>query len=105
MEKSTGVRINKLDHIDNFNDIDSLSALISACDVVVTVSNSTAHIAAALGKPTLVLLPKASSTFWYWHRQTEHSPWYPTVRLIRKDELGDWEGVMDAVTLTLAGIQ
>ena len=105
MEKSTGVRINKLDDIDNFNDIDSLSALISACDVVVTVSNSTAHLAAALGKPTLVLLPKASSVFWYWHRQTEHSPWYPTVRLLRKDELGDWPSVMDAVTLTLAGIQ
>ena len=43
--------------IDNFNDIDGLAALIQACDVIVTVSNTTAHLAAALGKPVLIMLP------------------------------------------------
>lgn len=96
--------IHKLDDIDNTQDIDGLAALISACDIVVTVSNTTAHLAAALGKPVLVMLPQASATFWYWHRHDECSPWYPTVRLFRKDEAGDWETVIDAVTLTLAGL-
>lgn len=103
-EASTGVRLQKLDDIDNFKDIDDLAALINACDIVVTVSNTTAHLASALGKPTLVLLPQTSAVFWYWHRESEHSPWYPTARLFRQNELGDWPSVMDALTLTLAGI-
>jgi tetratricopeptide (TPR) repeat protein len=103
-EAKTGVKIHKLEDIDNFSDIDALAALISACDIVVTVSNTTAHLAGALGKPTLVMLPQSSAVFWYWHRQSEQSPWYPTARLFRKDELGDWPSVIDAITLTLAGI-
>ena len=104
LETSTGVHIQKIDDIDNFTDIDDLAALINACDIVVTVSNTTAHLAAALGKPTLLLLPQTSAVFWYWHREGDQSPWYPTTRLFRKDEFGDWAGVIDAVTLTLAGI-
>ena len=104
LEADTGIRLQKLDDIDNFKDIDDLAALINACDIVVTVSNTTAHLAAALGKPTLVLLPQTSALFWYWHRQSEHSPWYPSARLFRKDELGDWPTVIDALTLTLAGL-
>lgn len=104
LEATSSIRVQKLDDIDNFSDIDDLAALIYACDIVVTVSNTTAHLAAALGKPTLVLLPQTSAVFWYWHREGDQSPWYPTTRLFRKDELGDWAGVIDAVTLTLAGI-
>ena len=39
-----GVEILKLEEIDNFNDIDGLASLIDACDFVVSVSNTTAHI-------------------------------------------------------------
>jgi tetratricopeptide (TPR) repeat protein len=103
-EAGTGIRLHKLDDIDNFQDIDDLAALISACDIVVTVSNTTAHLAAALGKPTLVLLPHTAALFWYWHRESEHSPWYPSARLFRQDSPGDWPSVIDALTLTLAGL-
>jgi tetratricopeptide (TPR) repeat protein len=103
-EAKTGIHIKKLDEIDNFTDIDDLAALIKACDIIVTVSNTTAHLAAALGKPTLVLLPQTSVVFWYWHREGDQSAWYPSVRLLRKEDTGDWASVIDAVTLTLAGI-
>jgi tetratricopeptide (TPR) repeat protein len=96
--------IQKIDDVDNTDDLDGLAALIAACDIVVTVSNTTAHLAAALGKPVLVMLPQSSAVFWYWHRQGDKSPWYPTARLFRKEEIGDWPSVIDAVTLTLAGI-
>jgi len=46
-----GVQVLHLDDIDNTNDIDGLAALISACDAVITVSNTTAHLAGALGRP------------------------------------------------------
>ena len=85
-----GIDITKVSEIDNENDIDQLAALISACDVVVTVSNSTAHLAAALGKPVVVLLPH-HTPLWYWHLDTARSPWYPTVTLLRQEAPGNWE--------------
>ena len=49
LKESTGVEVSHLDDVDNYQDIDGLAALITACDAVVTVSNTTVHIAGALG--------------------------------------------------------
>jgi tetratricopeptide (TPR) repeat protein len=100
-----GVNIHNFDEIDNHNDLDGLAALIGACDIVVTVSNTTAHLAAALGKPVIVMLPNNDALFWYWHRDSHTTPWYPSARLFRRSDSGRWEDVIDAVALTLAGIQ
>jgi ADP-heptose:LPS heptosyltransferase len=100
-----GVSIHHFDEIDNHNDLDGLAALIDACDIVVTVSSTTAHLAAALGKPVLVMLPNNDALFWYWHRDSHTTPWYPSARLFRRSDSGRWEDVIDAVALTLAGIQ
>ena len=100
-EQTNGICIRCLDDIDNKNDIDSLAALISACDIVVTISNVTAHIAAALGKPTLVMLPNSPSLFWYWHRERTDSPWYPTAVLIRQAQRGEWEDVIEIARAAL----
>ena len=62
---------------------ESTPALIRACDVVVTISNTTAHLADALGKPTLLMLPTGVARHWYWHEGRSDSPWYPTIELIR----------------------
>ena len=52
------LRFIKLEEIDNFNDIDGLASLIDACDFVVSVSNTTVHIAGAIGKKTYLMLPQ-----------------------------------------------
>ena len=80
--------------VDNFNDLDGLAALIAACDRVITVSNTTAHLAAALGKPVIVLLSWSPGLLWYWHIDRADSPWYPTVRLLRQETAGDWGAVV-----------
>lgn len=100
-EQTNGIYVRRLDDIDNKNDIDSLAALISACDIVVTISNVTAHIAAALGKPTLVMLPNSPSLFWYWHRERSDSPWYPTAALIRQTQRGEWQDVIEIARAAL----
>jgi tetratricopeptide (TPR) repeat protein/ADP-heptose:LPS heptosyltransferase len=100
-----GVNIHHVDEVDNYDDLDGLAALIDACDIVVTVSNTTAHLAAALGKPVVVMLPNNDALFWYWHRDSHTTPWYPSARLFRRSDSGRWEDVIDAVALTLAGIQ
>jgi hypothetical protein len=94
--------LQKLDDIDNFHDIDALAALVNACDIVVTVSNTTAHLAAALGKPVIVMLPASPSLFWYWHLDRSDSPWYPSAVLLRQNHPGDWGGVIATASAALA---
>lgn len=88
-EMKTGFKILRPD-LDRKNDIESLAALITACDYVVTVSNVTAHITGALAKQGFVLLPAGKGLMWFWHRETEQSSWYPTLRLVRQSKHSDW---------------
>lgn len=101
VQQATGTAIRHLDDIDNLQDIDGLAALISACDLVVTVSNTTAHLAAALGKPVIVLLPW-HTPLWYWHLDDDTSPWYPSARLLRQARPGDWTAAINAAAEMLA---
>ena len=56
-EEQTGIKIIQCGSVDNREDLDGLAALIEACDLVVSTSNVTIHLAGALGKDTWVLLP------------------------------------------------
>lgn len=96
-----GISIQHADGVDNFHDIDALAALINACDIVITVSNTTAHLAAALGKPVLVMLPNSPSLFWYWHLNRTDSPWYPSAVLLRQSVPGEWGDVLSTAKSAL----
>jgi ADP-heptose:LPS heptosyltransferase len=67
-------------------------AVISLLDVVVTVDTAVAHLAGALGKRVLILLPHAAD--FRWMRVSDTTPWYPTARLLRQPAFGDWDSVM-----------
>ncbi len=77
-ERSIGVKISSVKDIDVFSDIDGLLSIIKACDVVITTSNVTAHLAGAIGKKTFLLLPYSKGRFWYWHEE-KVSTWYPCI--------------------------
>jgi len=85
--------------VDQLANIDLFAAQIAAMDQVITIDNSTAHLAAALGLPVWVLLPFAAD--WRWLEKRETSPWYPTMRLFRQPQLGDWTSVIESVLLNL----
>jgi tetratricopeptide (TPR) repeat protein len=85
--------------VNQFSDIDLFAAQVSAMDLVVTIDNSTAHLAGALGVPTWVLLPFAAD--WRWMGDREDSPWYPTVRLFRQLTHGGWQSVLARVQESL----
>lgn len=72
--------------VDATNDLDGLAAQLGALDAVVTVSNSTAHLAGALGVPTTVLLPQRFPVYWHWGYAGGQTPWYGSVRLLRNPE-------------------
>jgi tetratricopeptide (TPR) repeat protein len=86
-------------HAIGLVDFSDTAALIDQMDLVIAVDTSTAHLAAALGKPVWLL--NRFDTCWRWMLDTDRSPWYPTVKIYRQRRSGDWEGVVDAVRTDL----
>lgn len=91
LKSAHGVDIATVEDIDNFNDIDGLAALIAACDLVITGSNTTAHLASALGKETLLILPRVRGKIWCWQSAGGASLWYPSIRIFGQSEQGRWD--------------
>lgn len=76
--------------VDTLGDIDDAAAQIAAMDLVVTTSNTCAHLAGALGVPCFVALPALADAHWYWFADRADSPWYPSLRLFRAATPADW---------------
>jgi tetratricopeptide (TPR) repeat protein len=83
-------------------DFAQTAALVSCLDLVITVDTSTAHLAAALGRPTWMLLPHLPDFRWLLDR--EDSPWYPTMRLFRQPQSPDYASVIERVRSELAAM-
>lgn len=80
-------------------DFADAAALCECMDLVISVDTSVAHLSAALGRPTWILL--AYHADWRWLLDREDSPWYASVKLHRQAKLGDWRGVFDRVAADL----
>ena len=89
LRERLGVNVQQAMGVDVFHDIDGLLALIDLCDVVVTIDNVTAHLAGALGKAGVVLVPTGRGRYWYWGGE-ERSLWYPSLELVYQEGDGDW---------------
>jgi hypothetical protein len=85
--------------LDYFNDINSLAALISICDEVITCSNVTAHIAGRLGVKTYLMIPRSFGNIWYWNSVSGYSRWYPSVKIFRQEVDGDWVHLIEKIKL------
>jgi hypothetical protein len=82
------------------DDLVRLARAFRACDLIVTVDTMAAHLAGALGVPVWTLL--SSDPDWRWMEDRNDSPWYPTMRLFRRDAGASWDPVVDAVASALA---
>jgi ADP-heptose:LPS heptosyltransferase len=91
LKDNFGFELIEMTDIDNFNDLGRLAALINACDFVVTTSNVTAHIAGALNKKTYLIIPETKVRVWYWGTNENSSLWYPSIKILRSDNLKDWK--------------
>ena len=89
-------------HIDTNKDIDAVVAQIAALDIVVSVSNTTVHLAGALGVPVWTLVPLGPSRLWYWLNRQPDSLWYPSMRLAWQEEIGVWDAAVDKVAVALS---
>ena len=98
VEDELNVRVEHFDDVDNMNDIEGLAALISVCDVVLTVSNTTAHLAGALGAPVIVMVPLGRGHIWYWFPDRPASPWYPRLQVRHQGQGQSWPDLIAELT-------
>lgn len=81
--------------VDPMKDIDAQAAQISSLDAVITIDNTTAHLAGALGIPSYVILPLDPD--WRWGLESDKSYWYQSLKLIRNNEFNDWNAAVKRV--------
>ena len=92
MEKKLAKEIFTNHKIDCFNDIKGVASLINSCDLVITISNSNAHIAGKLGIKTFLMLPYSDGKLWYWGTNDDKQiPWYPSIIPIRCNNQNNWK--------------
>jgi tetratricopeptide (TPR) repeat protein len=92
LKKQHLIEVTQYKKVNNQMDLDGLASLISACDLVISADNTTVHLAGALNIPCWILLSIAPS--WRWLSGVTLSPWYPSIRLYRQQQLGQWGGVL-----------
>jgi hypothetical protein len=84
------------------DDVLEAAGRMLSLDLVLSVDSMPAHLAGALGVPVWTLLRHEAD--WRWMEGRDTSPWYPSMRLIRQQRPGDWEGVVQQVRKGLVAI-
>lgn len=87
--------------VDALKSLDAAAAQVAAMDLVITVSNTAAHLAGAQNVPVWTMTPSGPGCFWYWFRDRADSPWYPSMRLFRQPRPGAWLPVVADVARAL----
>lgn len=90
----------KLGHIAGGDNPLDDARVMRALDLVISVDTMTAHLAGAVAQDVWTLLPFDAD--WRWMLARSDTPWYPTMRLFRQREEGNWDSVIDDVSLELS---
>lgn len=105
LEERRGIRLHHFDDIDYRDDLESVLALLECCDLLITTSNASAHLAGALGKPVWLLYPGERAPFHYWAHGGDHRClWYPSVEIVSAPQLDDWPKLVDHVAARLRAL-
>ena len=91
-----------IDVMDEMADFADTAALISNLDLVISVDTAVAHLAAAIGRPVWLL--DRFDHCWRWLAGRRDTPWYPSMRLYRQPQPGDWGSVLAEVARDLRGL-
>ncbi|MCP5072639.1 MAG: tetratricopeptide repeat protein [Rhodobacteraceae bacterium] len=91
-----------LDAAGNDRDFADCAALMRELDLVVTMDSAIAHVAGSLDVPVWNLLH--SEAYWLYEPFDDHTPWYPSMRLIRQRKSGNWDAVFNALHVEVSKI-
>lgn len=84
---------------DDLQDFSDTAAVLECLDLLIAVDTSVVHLAGAMGKPVWNLRPQ--KPYWVWMLDREDSPWYPSMRIFRQKQLGNWAEVIQMVSDSL----
>jgi hypothetical protein len=102
-EQARAAGFELLDVIEAAHDFADTAALIANLDLVISADTSVAHLSAALGKPTWIMVPHAPD--WRWMLRRTDSPWYSSATLYRQPAPGDWTSVITRIAADLGLIR
>lgn len=95
---AAGGRLDRIEDLDLFNDLEGVLAAVEACDVIVTTSNVTAHFAGVLGKRALLVYLRANPPFHYWAADASgRCLWYPSVEVVTGRDIDTWDKALARV--------
>lgn len=103
LEKSAGIQIHFDPSVDPLTDKDLFAAQVAALDGVISIQNTTVHMGGALGKPTVIMLPRRSDFRWGVERDDNY--WYPSVTVLRQPTYGDWSAVISRAAQWLSHLK
>lgn len=84
-----------IDAASKDRDFADSAALINELDLVITMDSAIAHVSGSLGANVWNLLH--SEAYWLYEPYPDHTPWYPSMRLVRQDKSGDWDTVFQSL--------
>lgn len=88
-------RLPLIDAAPLLTDFAVTAAVLAEVGLVITVDTAVAHLAGAMGKQTILLLPHVAD--WRWLKERSDSPWYPSLSLHRQPQPGDWDSVIERI--------
>ncbi|HEY0837123.1 MAG TPA: tetratricopeptide repeat protein, partial [Azospirillum sp.] len=97
---ASGVEVLHDSGVDPLRDLDQFAAQVAAMDLVVSIANTTIHMAGALGVPAWTAQPAPPD--WRWGVEGERGPWYPCVRVFRQEQAAGWGAVVARIAAELA---
>ena len=95
LKNKYGIHVYEIEEVDNYNDIDGLTAVINACDEVVSIENLTEFLAGGLGVKSWILL--RDNCIWYNGTNELKSDWFPSLNFVRKRNNEKWDFVLEEV--------
>jgi len=99
-----GIDIVTDDAVNPMGDMDEVAAQVAAMDLVISVSNTNAHMAGALNVPVWNILPAHNASgMWHWFSDSERSHWYPSMQIFRRTE-GATDGLMATLSANLQAL-
>jgi tetratricopeptide (TPR) repeat protein len=85
-----------------FKNFGDTAAAIECLDLIISVDTAVAHLAGAMAKPVWIILPYLPD--WRWMLYRSNSPWYPSMRLFRQPQAGDWAPVISELKQQLESL-
>jgi tetratricopeptide (TPR) repeat protein len=93
---------NFINYSDELHDFSDTAALIDNLDLIISVDTSTAHLAAAMGKPVWLL--NRFDSCWRWLIDRDDSPWYSSIKIYRQSKMNDWNSVLDRIRVDIENL-